>query len=1025
MDEMKRGDARETDEFAQIAQAGMNLSNRGLVEQKPPKKENIMLPFNGEADFSSRHKISTNEELYNELEKARAEYEPFMRDLAPEMESYRTRRYLSEFDWRLETGEDEKSFDRVMSGKGNWDKVSIPHYSGPIGRATAFYRTVFTVTDELEHDAVFLRFNAVDYRAQVFVNGRLCGTHEGFFAPFEFEIKGLLHNGNNTLLVVVENDEVCGMGGDKIYAASGLGYDDPEVGWHCCPPGMGICQEVYLETRSTLHIRDLFVRPILEEGKAEACIEVYSTSADLRDISLNLSVYGQNFQQIVFENLIYHPQTNMTVGMGDSLTEADVIKAGMLGKQIPLKIFKGINSFKIPFEMLDMRIWALSEPWLYQLQVRVIDENGAVIDTQKQQFGMRSFRIDENSTPKGAFYLNGRQIRLRGANTMGHEQQCVFKKDWNQLSDDILLAKLCNMNFLRLTQRPVQKEVYEYCDRLGLMTQTDLPLFGVLRRNQFTEAVKQAVEMERLIRPHACNIVVSYINEPFPNAFNSPHLHLLRPELNAFFECASIALLLQNPDRVIKPVDGDYDPPGPSIPDNHCYPAWYNSHGIELGKLNKGYWIPTKPGWYHGCGEFGAEGLDPVEVMRRYYPASWLPHTAEDEKTWSPNSIIRAQSGSFHYFFYETPDSLEGWVAESHRHQAWATKFMTEAFRRDANMGTFAVHLFIDAFPSGWMKTIMDVERRAKPAYFTYRNALEPLMISLRSDNYKMFAGKTQNIEVWICNDFTEVPENATLEYKLTTGDKLAGSGCVKADIPVCSSKFQGSIPVHIPDTGQREKVIVDAALVGSDRKVLCDSLLELEVFPLREEISPKAVVLGTSVVAKELVCTVKPLAQCCPDDIIMVEGYQSFAEVKDTVLSIVNEGARLIIFDLPADEYDFAGSKVTVKDCGMLPVNFVARNTGHKLVKGFEPDDFRLWYDPGVDYITPILSRTFTADDDSFIPILTSGNTNNNGEWGKALAVAEKKVGKGSLIICQLQLANRTYDNPVAFEFAKRLFDV
>ena len=36
-----------------------------------------------------------------------------------------------------------------------------------------------------------------------------------------------------------------------------------------------------------------------------------------------------------------------------------------------------------------------------------------------------------------------------------------------------------------------------------------------------------------------------------------------------------------NPDQVIKHVDGDYDPPTDGIPDNHCYPMWYNGHGID------------------------------------------------------------------------------------------------------------------------------------------------------------------------------------------------------------------------------------------------------------------------------------------------------------------------------------------------------------------------------------------------------------------------------------------------------------
>jgi beta-galactosidase/beta-glucuronidase len=92
--------------------------------------------------------------------------------------------------------------------------------------------------------------------------------------------------------------------------------------------------------------------------------------------------------------------------------------------------------------------------------------------------------------------------------------------------DDILLAKLTHMNFIRMTQLPVQPEVYEYCDKLGLLTQTDLPLFGVLRRNQWMEAVRQAEEMERLVRRHPCNVLVTYINERFPNGEGNPQRHL-------------------------------------------------------------------------------------------------------------------------------------------------------------------------------------------------------------------------------------------------------------------------------------------------------------------------------------------------------------------------------------------------------------------------------------------------------------------------------------------------------------------
>ena len=104
------------------------------------------------------------------------------------------------------------------------------------------------------------------------------------------------------------------------------------------------------------------------------------------------------------------------------------------------------------------------------------------------------------------FYLNGRKIRLRGANTMGFEQQDVLRRDFDRLIDDILLAKICNMNYWRLTQRPVQEEIYEYCDKLGLMTQTDLPVFGCMRRPMVCEALRQTATMIR--RRRECRITI-------------------------------------------------------------------------------------------------------------------------------------------------------------------------------------------------------------------------------------------------------------------------------------------------------------------------------------------------------------------------------------------------------------------------------------------------------------------------------------------------------------------------------------
>ena len=275
----------------------------------------------------------------------------------------------------------------------------------------------------------------------------------------------------------------------------------------------------------------------------------------------------------------YIPSSTFIPGVGDLAKPTD-------NQAVRLKMGHGVNYLRIPLDMTGFRWWNPDTPWLYQLQVTVQDEQGNELDAAKQQFGMRSFTMDTVSVPRGRMYLNGEQIRLRGANTMGHLQQCVIRGDTAQLIDDILLAKLCNMNYLRLTQRPVQPEIYEWFDKLGLLNQTDLPLFGSLRRNLFSEAVKQAEEMERLVRKHPSTIMVSYINERFPNAEGQPQRSFGElAEYERLFTALDQAVLITNPDRVIKAGDGDYDPPSPGLPDSHCYNGWYNGHGLGLGKM--------------------------------------------------------------------------------------------------------------------------------------------------------------------------------------------------------------------------------------------------------------------------------------------------------------------------------------------------------------------------------------------------------------------------------------------------------
>lgn len=1007
------------DLFADIATRDTGGRRAALIEPEPPLLPEKYVPAsrtNARAAFRPSPKLDTPEKLQRALQRERKRMAPFLRDLAPPPSPGRSSRTLETADWRLETESDRRDFPATLAGAGDWERVRLPHYGGPVGRATAYYRTTFRVTRAmLNKEAIFVCFKGVDYQAHVFLNGAFLGSHEGFFSPFEFDFTAHARPGENVLVVKVENDAnpiadggSWGMevDGDKIYASTGLGWDDPELGWHHCPPGMGICQPVRIEARPRLHLADLFVRPLPEENQAELWVEVFNCDTVNRPVALSVSIFGQNFRATVFRDRVFQP---------------------------PQEAGPRLNCFRFAVEIPNPRTWDLDTPWLYQAQIAL--PNG---DTICRSFGMRSFRMDTEDKPFGRFLLNGREIRLRGANTMGFEQQDVFRGDPDQLCDDILLAKLCHMNFWRLTQRPVETAVYEMCDRLGLLTQTDLPLFAHLPRRQFCETVRQAEEMERLVRGHPCNILVTYINEPFPPAWGDKrHRQCSRAELETFFRAADHVVHLANPDRVIKPADGDYDPPAPGLPDNHCYTCWYNGHGIDVGKLHKGFWQRVKPDWFYGCGEFGAEGLDPVEVMREHYPKAWLPQSREDETTWSPDRIEGAQTGRFHYCFFETPRTLADWVEASRCHQGWAARVMTEAFRRDRRMNSIAIHLFIDAWPSGWMKAIMDVERRPKPAYFAYREALTPLMTNIRTDRRAFIASEEMRFEFWVCNDTHEVPRGARLRYQLEVDGRVVFAQQTRARIDRCDSTFQGFLKLSPPDVDQRTRTVLRLALAGADGKILHDTAIDLTIFPPApiDAPAPHIIVVGArngkaARLARDLGCKVSfvppaprsPLPS--PQHLLLIDDMARFEARRGAIEAAVKGGATAVFLELSAGEHAIAGTTVSVEAPAMGPRHFVSRDTGHPLVSGFEPDDFRLWHDPAADRIAPLLETCFRVE--GWTSILTTGTGSDDlqdaSAWTSAPAAAERRDGAGAWRICQVRLAGRTATNPVAALFARRL---
>ena len=387
---------------------------------------------------------------------------------------------------------------------------------------------------------------------------------------------------------------------------------------------------------------------------------------------------------------------------------------------------------------------------------------------------------------------------------------------------------------------------------------------------------------------------------------------------------------------------------------------WYNGHGIDIGRLHRGYWLPVKPGWYYGCGEYGAEGLDSAEVMEECYPREWL------REPFDPGRIVRSQTKSFSGFFYDAQEDMQGWISRSQRYQAFATRMMTEAFRRDDRMVSNAIHLFIDAWPSGWMKSIMDCKRIPKQAYFAYRDALAPLLVSLRTDRFAYTAGETIQIEAFLCND-TAKSGAYTLAFELyNEQNKLIQTGRVPAHADACRAAYIASAEFPAETAQDRETLTLRAVLLDGNGDVV------------------------------------------------------NYAEQKLTVFQDVTvvPNDNVVILKLEPGLHTVAGETVTVKPCGMLPLHFVSRKTGHPAVAEFNEQDFSYWYDAKEDCITPLLDTTFTAE--GFTPILLSNNMDEQGNWGPVLAAAEKLYEGKHYVICQLDLRQ---ENPVAKRFLRNLY--
>ena len=972
------------DPFVALVNGGRTMGGVPLLpEVEPLKLNHVELP-KGEVKplvFPEFNEEKEYENFKKELAELREYYKPFLRNLSRKPLETRKETSIIDFDYRKETENDKDAFEKVLAGKGKWQKVKIPFYEGPEGRWNAYYRTTINLSEKKAGKTYHIDFEAVDYIAEVYLNGKLVTRHEGFFAPFTANVTDVIKKGKNVLLVVVKNDlttsgnnfDTLGTTqyGNKIYAATGLGYDEPIIGWHHCPAGAGIIGKVTLIEAGQFRITDIWVRPDIDNATATINTVVHNhILGKSRNLKVYYTVEGRNFEGLVCEK--------------------------EQGKCTDFRVDENFLTHTV--DMTGFKLWEQNKPYLYQVTVTICDEEDNVIEEKQTHFGMRKFCYDENSTPKGKFYFNNKRIMLRGANEMGHLPRCVMENNYEQLIDDILIAKICNMNFFRITQRPVFTAIYDYMDMLGMMAQTDFPMFGNSRPNLFGETLKQTSEMEKLTRNHPSVVIESFCNETIDTVcWNSGQYRIDRYELNKLFDAMRIVCLLENPDRCIKYCDGDYAVIEGSygLTDFHTYCLWYTSHTIPYGKLNKGYLPELPTDWMLGCGEYGTDALDSYELMKKYYPKDWLPK--DENEPWSPRTIAKAQCYGGHGSFFPEQDYIKDWIRESREWQRKATKMYVHALRlRTDFIQSTAIHLLIDAWPAGWTKTLVDVDRIPKPGYYAFKEANIPARISLRRDKYVVYVGDKTITEVYAYNDLPD-EVNAEIQATVYFNGEVIDSYKTNTTAKGVDSNYTGDITKVFDKPG---KVKIVAKMIANGVETFDE--VEYEVKEKLVKASKTPLILSEKLQCVKNVCEGK-----VDENIIFVDTdyYEAHKEELDKK---VLDGAKLYIdLSRPIKVMDYElNFRIHILPDEVSASNLVWRNKDNKYVSEFGEFDFQNFYSSKIDCVELTQWYRFDWEEGAEEILYLFGGAPSPEYYlhkKHKHVVASKKFGKGEIILSSL----------------------
>ena len=328
-------------------------------------------------------------------------------------------------------------YHRTRSVSG-WQSVTIPDAANAGDQSPRSYLGgVYWYRKDFEPPAGsvtnwVLRFESVNYRATVWLNGRRIGRHTGGYLPFEVEAKGV-RRGVNRLVVRVDSRRT-----EAAIPPLGVRDGGRYVGgwWNYA----GILREVYLRRVDTFDFANVEARPRLSCADCDARVYVRTVVANMVGVPARAEV-------------------SATVGGQHIRFRAGTIRA------------RGARLFRGSAKITSPRLWSPEDPHLYTVALRV-SLDGEVVQRYTERIGIRSLVRDAD----GRLLLNGRHLTLRGASL--HEEDptrgAALRPD--DIRANFALLRDLGANMTR-SHYPMHPLALELADRYGIVVWSEVPVY--------------------------------------------------------------------------------------------------------------------------------------------------------------------------------------------------------------------------------------------------------------------------------------------------------------------------------------------------------------------------------------------------------------------------------------------------------------------------------------------------------------------------------------------------------------------